>query len=133
MPKKPTSIQSLQSRKNGSLGGRPKNTRGIQQARRVRERAIALGRNQTLANLRFWLYIRDDPTAPLDSRMRAAQEIEDRYGVPRQQVNFNVNDELTAEPAKLFEIVQFPAPESWHEEPPEVSEAVVVDEGDEDE
>lgn len=125
--------QAISARENGMLGGRPRDTRALKAARKIRERALALGRSQSLANLRFWLHIRDDVTKPLALRMMAASEIEDRFGLPRQSSSINVNADLTQEQAKLFELVgDFTPPDTWHEHPPEASMAVVVEDAEED-
>lgn len=120
MSKPRTPAQVAASRQNGKSGGRPQSDEGDKELRRRREQARAEGREAALENPRFWSHVRDSSRYSMESRMRAAQELEDRYGFPKQQVIGTASlDDAAAR--KLFDWGaggEFKAPDSWAETPP---------------
>lgn len=111
----PTPAQQEASRVNGAKGGRPAKDSAERAALR-RKRARELGQRESLNNLKFWLWVRNNGRLPIETRMSASIQIENRYGQPPQSVN--ITAELESDAPKMFEFSEdFKPPQGWTDQP----------------
>ena len=92
---------------NGQLGGRPRVKTG---PRELRRRAQRLGERACFENVRLLVRIRDGLVAgaTVGDRVRAIENLLDRFGFPRQSQSQMLTDQV---PKKLFDL-RLPGAES---------------------
>lgn len=122
-----TNAQRAAARANGRLGGRP-TTMLVELKRKARERATRIVASQQEESVKFLIYVRDNPNAALNERVRCALELLNRGEMPAKSASYHgvggigELDEAFASP-KLVVLGRFNA------SPSSESSAVVVDEG----
>lgn len=75
-------------------------------------KAREAGGNEAMVNLKFWISVRDDANLSMGERLRAAQEIEDRYGQPKQTMTISAPLDMDAQ--KLVDLTGFAPPPGWN-------------------
>jgi hypothetical protein len=111
--------QRIQSRANGTQGGRPANPKdahGVAAVRRIKERARLRGGASLDKAVKFLVELVLNPTAKAVDRLRAAENLCDRFGFPRMQAA-----EMTGtafEGTKYLVLSDFKPPPTFNPMPP---------------
>ena len=83
-----TPAQRAAARANGQLGGRPTSML-TELKRKAREKATKLVLAQQEESIKFLVYVRDNPNAALNERVRCALELLNRGEMPAKSASFH--------------------------------------------
>jgi hypothetical protein len=115
-----TAKQKAASRTNGAAGGRPSKDL-VRRLTGIRDRARSKGVSALKAAVEYMIHVLHDSSQDPSLRMRAAENISDRFGLPRMQSIHQV-DETAAAPKLYiepdFSDPKFKAPASFNPLPP---------------
>lgn len=82
-----TARQRAAARTNGHFGGAP-NKRLVELRRKSRDKAMRIVASQQEESVRFLVYVRDNPNAPLNERVRCALELLNRGEMPAKSASY---------------------------------------------
>ena len=111
--------QRLQSSVNGVTGGRPPaplDPHGVAAVRRIKERARKLGGASLGKCVRFWIDVLGDKNARMQDRLRAAENLCDRFGFPKLEAVATIDESVLS--MKLVEHRYFEPPPEFNPDPP---------------
>lgn len=85
--------------------------------RKYQERARRLGISGAVVSVELFYHVVHDGTLPWAMRLRAAENLADRFGYPRMSSIENIGEDVSA--PKLLITQHFPPPAGWTDKPPE--------------